>query len=1162
MMVLHSSESRTAVMQKAATLRRRRSKGTIVAYGNENKSVESSDLKESQNSSVSVSSQPQHNATESSSSEPAKPCHVARLSLMSAQNLLKMGARAQLLLCPPGRLRRELQTDLRQKSRTITPSKRVSTESSGGYYGLDKLIGRESLKDYEILEEESLLNSNTFDESDEEASSGDEDEMCDFNEMFSEESPPLDDQDRYLHLREPLFVSAGAEHGMANAGGPMSMGPNAPGKLPFNRRKVRLFDMMTAADVTKARAYVRKELRRAKMRDALILSRHLRKAQMEERRRRRLEKGEPVDDLPDVDYVTPEEKALLNGGVEPLKPMTPGLAAALLLESLAVNKTESLEGMSKCYDGIVAAGVALLDSQPVDPTSLSHHERARPLRSQVMAALAPLLITSLEQPSGEVILTLAKIRRMCGTVRYQRRFVQRIAANLIRPPSGAMWCLKHQNDMEAIMVATELIFDAAFDIFGKGWYERGRSLLADTKRAKTLDAAAKKLKSLSSAEPSDGLALGFPGNRRRHLAASKRVGEAAGESLAEWEVIAVDRQIRVSIGNVFSMDWSRIAFHSDIPRPHNRRATVTSAKRYSTLPQAASSEMSPKSMASSPRSPSKSMYKTPQSPPHMPMSSSAQHPESMDHVFGPSYPVGSAADRPSSPPPPGLPSPPAVQRSNSKEMDSKTPMTPPRSPKSPQRPPTHVDALRLSDAPPPANLAPLSPKRNKFTGKETLGITPVQVMTPLSPSASSVGTTGSGEIISYKPSSASLSTTGSTMAAHHRMLTSTAAERKRTVAACRALRAQIQRFEDAFIALHGRAPKGAAERAPLATTYAQYREWKRAIRADAACRIQALFRGANTRWKLLRLNNPALTRVVMKKAGRSKGVENIVDQISIPVEIGQSDHDRSASIPLAPSSSTASSLSGHGQALAPQWASKIARRKSSDQNSLPTASSGSHYTSPSSPQQSTLSSDANKVSLAELQNRKRDLKQQLKQYDMNFARRHGRMPVKAEKEPIRHLYESYNALKNQISMLEQEHRHPPSQQSPVQSPVASNPLPQRVSPTSGSDSGHSGGEDSPARMASNPPPSARGKRKLPKAASPPIVTAPVSQPTVPTQDLASLKAEKTQLHQMLRSYERDFFREHRRQVSSFADIRPVANQYRRYKEIKKAIAALQQQEQG
>ena len=108
----------------------------------------------------------------------------------------------------------------------------------------------------------------------------------------------------------------------------------------------------------------------------------------------------------------------------------------------------------------------------------------------------------------------------------------------------------------------------------------------------------------------------------------------------------------------------------------------------------------------------------------------------------------------------------------------------------------------------------------------------------------------------------------SSSSSHYRMLTSTAAERKRTVAACRALRAQIQRFEDAFIQLHGRPPKGAADRAPLATTYAQYREWKRAIRADAACRIQTLFRGARTRWKLLRLQNAEITRVVRKRTGR------------------------------------------------------------------------------------------------------------------------------------------------------------------------------------------------------------------------------------------------------------------------------------------------------
>ena len=65
-----------------------------------------------------------------------------------------------------------------------------------------------------------------------------------------------------------------------------------------------------------------------------------------------------------------------------------------------------------------------------------------------------------------------------------------------------------------------------------------------------------------------------------------------------------------------------------------------------------------------------------------------------------------------------------------------------------------------------------------------------------------------------------------------------------------------------------------------------------------------------------------------------------------------------------------------------------------------------------------------------------------------------------------------------------------------------------------------------------------------------------------TADLSNLKSEKQQLHQMLRAYEKEFFRDHQRQGSSYADIRPVAAQYRRYKEIKKNIMALQQQQAG
>ena len=71
-----------------------------------------------------------------------------------------------------------------------------------------------------------------------------------------------------------------------------------------------------------------------------------------------------------------------------------------------------------------------------------------------------------------------------------------------------------------------------------------------------------------------------------------------------------------------------------------------------------------------------------------------------------------------------------------------------------------------------------------------------------------------------------------------------------------------------------------------------------------------------------------------------------------------------------------------------------------------------------SPRSRSALPEVSMMSLAELQQRKRELKQQLKLYDMNFHAQNGRMPEKREKEPIRHLYESYNAYKNQISVIE------------------------------------------------------------------------------------------------------------------------------------------------
>jgi DNA replication and checkpoint protein len=1144
-------------------------------------------------------------AAASASSLPKSSCPAGRWALLCAQNALRMGARTQLSLCPPGKNRRALQAALRQRTAskqeqlhnmspivTHTSNNTSAAQSNAStsnmrrnaspttttgkssalldsqqivpFIGLESLVGKDRLEEYEVQEEDYLINTNTFEvDSDEEGSSGDEDQLLQVDSMFSDEPFNLDDDEPYS-FSEPLYTPAST--GMESAATPAAGGAIHGSKLPFNRRKMRFFDMITADESRTTRRYLQTAVRRSKQQAALAKCREVQQQRIQQRQSQsssepqRNNAARTTASNLTKDGATFDEAIDASTSITPFQPygsltdsmlfvdsvdgrnnavpvfehtMTPALAASLLLESLTVHRQESLEGMAACYEGIVAAGVAVLDTP--DPTQ---PVQTRPSRSAIMAALAPLLITTLEPASGEVILLLAKLRRLCATSRYRRRFVQRIAPALIRPPNGAaMWCLRHQNDMVAILAATELLLDAAFDVFSKGWYERGRWMLADSKRAETLSAAAKQLRNLSQ-EPDDGL-LSFVQNpqHRRRLKHQHTLDHhhhhGHDEPLAEWEVIAVDRQIRVSIGNVLQTDWTRAsAIHeASIPRPIRLRSASTGSRRVSESSSRAGTPKSPRgagntafggkaissSMATAAASAAASLS---------PMGSVGNSTSEFSNFYDPSFGPPFHVERMQSPPPPS-----SYAEQETSPNQQLGIMPPPKSPKSPNR-----------------INAELSPKRMVKDPSGSI-MTSGGAITPLSPSASSIG---SAEMIAYKPSSAGgpsatlAASSGPT--AHYRMLTSTTAERKRTVAACRALRAQIQRFEDAFVQVHGRPPKGAGERAPLATTYAQYREWKRAIRADAACRIQALFRGASGRWALLRMNNALVTRVILNRAGRPGTVpESLLNRISLPTEIGQPD--------------AAGSDFFRPAALSPQWSKQTARpptttAASSEGSSLapsvPRPQAGSPSTSP------TDDADPSTMTFAELQTHKRELKQQLKQFDMSFAAQHGRMPVKSEKEPIRHLYESYNRLKTLIVEMERDGRHvSPSPASASNPPPAQQSAAQRTTSPS---SNNSSSDESTSLSASRLLPSSRASRKLPKpSGGSSSSTSSGAAPSLPTNDseLAALRSEKQTLHTMLRSFEKDFFRENQRQVSSFADIRPVASQYRRYKEIKRAIAALQ-----
>ena len=60
--------------------------------------------------------------------------------------------------------------------------------------------------------------------------------------------------------------------------------------------------------------------------------------------------------------------------------------------------------------------------------------------------------------------------------------------------------------------------------------------------------------------------------------------------------------------------------------------------------------------------------------------------------------------------------------------------------------------------------------------------------------------------------------------------------------------------------------------------------------------------------------------------------------------------------------------------------------------------------------------------------------------------------------------------------------------------------------------------------------------------------------TASPHNIGEMKTEQQALHQMLQSYEADFCKKNSRQVT---DVKPAAPFYKRYKEIKNEIAALQ-----
>jgi hypothetical protein len=182
--------------------------------------------------------------------------------------------------------------------------------------------------------------------------------------------------------------------------------------------------------------------------------------------------------------------------------------------------------------------------------------------------------------------------------------------------------------------------------------------------------------------------------------------------------------------------------------------------------------------------------------------------------------------------------------------------------------------------------------------------------------------------------------------------------RRRMVADCKALRAQIYEFEQEFAKKYNRQPK-AQDRGLMQTVYSKYRDLKREIRDSAATDIQRVIRGYAARNKLVGEN-----RIFFRRVKSTSGhVSN-----SSAMEI--------------------SSSSGNNT----EKGNKAGAKDASDGSSNG-SSSGDVFTK-----------------FRDLFEQKKELKKKLKKFDEDFLEQNGRQPKKADKEVIRPMYQKYHEV--------------------------------------------------------------------------------------------------------------------------------------------------------
>ena len=332
--------------------------------------------------------------------------------------------------------------------------------------------------------------------------------------------------------------------------------------------------------------------------------------------------------------------------------------------------------------------------------------------------------------------------------------------------------------------------------------------------------------------------------------------------------------------------------------------------------------------------------------------------------------------------------------------------------------------------------------------------------------------------------------------------------RKQLIRVCKGVRSEIQQYESEFQASHGRKPNPGADRAPIAEKYENYRALKKFVRANAACKIQATYRGyvgrKNTAAALQGAREAAKAQQRLQQQQQQQQEVDSASKRSSHVEARQPPPPVEPP-PLVGVDKLAGYLGEANQRL-DEERQRVGRP-----------------------------SEVSQMTMSQLEDEKTFIKYELKRFDDLLIAELGRPLKKADKEPMRPLYSRYHEIKNLIAAS-------------AAAPPADDMNPSQDQNIL---------QDASNKTAPAPAPKAPEPRQE-KAPPAPAAAPPPAEPDE-GKSYQQVKQEKRALQQKLHQYESEFFKKHGRKMKHHEDIAPVQHEYTEYKRLKGVLAQMEAQ---